>query len=55
MTAIRHTATLTEWNGEQGIAQTDSGEQYSITRQQMYYSPYHVGSRVQIGAVLDKP
>lgn len=57
MTVIRHTATLTEWNGEQGIAQTDSGEQYSITRAQLYYAPYTVGSRIQIyvenGEVVD--
>lgn len=57
MTAIRHTATLTEWNGEHGIAQTDSGEQYSVTRAQLYYAPYVVGSRIQIyvenGEVVD--
>ncbi len=57
MTAIRHTATLTEWNGEQGIAQTDSGEQYPVTRAQLYYAPYTVGSRIQIyvenGEVVD--
>ena len=57
MTAIRHTATLTAWNGEQGIAQADSGEQYSVTRAQLYYAPYTVGSRIQIyvenGEVVD--
>lgn len=57
MTAIRHTATLTEWNGEHGIAQADSGEQYSVTRAQLYYAPYTVGSRIQIyvenGEVVD--
>lgn len=57
MTAIRYTATLTAWNGEQGIAQADSGEQYSVTRAQLYYAPYTVGSRIQIyvenGEVVD--
>ena len=57
MVAICHTATLTEWNGEQGIVQADSGEQYLITRAQLYYAPYTVGSRIQIyvenGEVVD--
>nr|WP_314229434.1 hypothetical protein [uncultured Kingella sp.] len=57
MTAIRHTATLTEWNGEQGIAQADSGTAYPVSRQQLYYAPYQIGSRIQIyvenGVVVD--
>ena len=47
MTAIRHTATLTEWNSEHGIAQADSGTAYPVSHQQLYYAPYQIGSRIQ--------
>ena len=57
MTAFRHTATLTEWNGEHGIAQADNGTAYPVSHQQLYYAPYQIGSRIQIyvenGVVVD--
>ena len=48
MTTTRHTATLIQWKGKQGIAQTDSGVQYPVARHQLDYAPYAIGSRIRI-------
>lgn len=42
------TTTLIQWNGKQGIAQTDSGGQYPVARHQLDYAPYAIGSRIRI-------